>query len=836
MGNSNLKAVIMAGGQGTRLRPLTSNQPKPMIPVANRPLLEHIIELLKRYGYSEIIVTLQFLPAVITNYFGDGSTMGVTLTYVTEEIPLGTAGSVCNAKQFLDSTFIVISGDALTDIELDSAVAFHKQKGAAATIILKKVSNPLEFGIVITDIDGKIAKFLEKPDWGEVFSDTINTGIYVLEPEILKHIPKDTPFDFAKDLFPFLLSEGFPLYGYIAQGYWSDIGNHDQYLLAHKDILDGNVNIRVLGHRLENNIWMGDGVEIDESVTLNGPLILGNHVKVERGTKLREYSVLGNNVVVKRDNFIHRSILMDNSYVGPSSHIRGCVIGRNCDIKSGVRVEEGAFVGDDCLIGDNAVVNPSVLIYPFKTVESWATVDSSIIWESRGRRSIFGKYGVSGLVNVDITPEKAVKLGMAHGSFLPVNSQVVTSRDGTRAARIIKRAYIAGLNAAAVHVRDLEVSAVPVNRFTIDSHNDQGGVDFRTSDRDPQWIDITLYDEEGRDLEPNSRRQIEKIYTRNDFRRAFFNELGEIYYPARAREAYTMALLEKLDLEKIRKQKFKVVFDYGFGAASLLMPGLLGKLECEVLSLNAYTDEKRLITSRPPLDESLKKLGEVVLSLRADLGLIFDNSAQRLAVVDECGNPIKDTDLLLLMIDLVTRTTPQGKIAIPVDQPSVIEKIASLKGFEVVRTRTERASIMSAASSEDIIFAGSGDGGFIFPDFMPAYDAIMTFAKLLEMLASTCEKMSYLASSIPEYHIIKKEIVTSWDTKGSIMRNLMEMHSQFRVDPTDGIKVYFNPDQWVLVIPDHDQPVFHLWAEADTEQSCLELIEKYTDVIKKIKT
>ncbi|MGB9592270.1 MAG: hypothetical protein ACPL1K_07120, partial [Candidatus Kryptoniota bacterium] len=246
--------------------------------------------------------------------------------------------------------------------------------------------------------------------------------------------------------------------------------------------------------------------------------------------------------------------------------------------------------------------------------------------------------------------------------------------------------------------------------------------------------------------------------------------------------------------------------------------------------------EKRLITSRPSLNESLKKLGEMVLSLRADIGLIFDNSAQRLAVVDECGNPIKDTDLLLLMIDLVTRTAHPGKIAVPINQPKVIEKIASRMGFEIVRTKIERASIMSQASSEGVIFAGSGDGGFIFPDFMPAYDAIMAFAKILEMLATIGEKMSHLAKHIPEYHIIKREIVASWETKGSIMRNLLEMHSQMEVDPTDGIKINFGPNRWVLVIPDHDQPILHLWAEAETEISCLELIEKYTDVIKKIRT
>ena len=248
------------------------------------------------------------------------------MSYVTEESPLGTAGSVKNARSLLNRTFLVVSGDALTDIDLRAATDFHKERGAMATIVLKKVPNPLEFGLVITSEDGRIERFLEKPGWGEVFSDTINTGIYVMEPEVLNLIPDDRPYDFSKDLFPQMLENGFPLYGFVADGYWTDVGNLEQYLAAHRDILDGLVDVNVPGHRMENNVWLGDGAEIDESVRLSGPALVGNHVKIESDSKIREYSVVGNNVVIKRDNFVHRSIIMDNTYIGPSGHIRGCVV------------------------------------------------------------------------------------------------------------------------------------------------------------------------------------------------------------------------------------------------------------------------------------------------------------------------------------------------------------------------------------------------------------------------------------------------------------------------------------------------------------------------------
>ena len=215
-----MKAVVMAGGEGTRLRPLTSNQPKPMVTIAGRPCMEHILELLRRHDLSRIVATLAYMPQMIRGYFGEGSHLDVELDYSVEEVPAGTAGSVKLCEHYLDETFVVVSGDALTDIDLSALVSFHKERGAVATLALKRVENPLEFGVVITEEDGRIDRFLEKPTWGEVFSDTINTGIYVLEPEVLDYIPDDEPFDFSKELFPKLLDRGAPLYGYVADGYW----------------------------------------------------------------------------------------------------------------------------------------------------------------------------------------------------------------------------------------------------------------------------------------------------------------------------------------------------------------------------------------------------------------------------------------------------------------------------------------------------------------------------------------------------------------------------------------------------------------------------------------
>lgn len=304
-----MKAVIMAGGKGTRLRPLTCNKPKPMVPIVNRPMMEHIVNLLKKHRFDDIFVTLFYLAESIENYFGDGRNFGVKMRYFTEEKPLGTAGSVKNIEPYLDDTFLVISGDALTDINLDEAIKFHREKKAAATLVLTKVDNPLEYGVVITEPDGKVRRFLEKPGWGEVFSDTVNTGIYILEPRILKYFDADKPFDFSKELFPLLMAKGEPLYGYVASGYWSDIGNLEQYRQAHYDVLTGQVALDIPGKQLKPGVWVGQSTEISPEAEIEAPVLLGDYCRIESQTKLGSFSIIGDYGIVREGSSVKRGVL-----------------------------------------------------------------------------------------------------------------------------------------------------------------------------------------------------------------------------------------------------------------------------------------------------------------------------------------------------------------------------------------------------------------------------------------------------------------------------------------------------------------------------------------------
>src|SRR5271165_2409650 len=290
-----MKAVVMAGGEGSRLRPLTSRRPKPLAPVANKPVMEHIVDLLRRHGVTEIVATLHYLADEIESYFGDGSDFGVHMSYVVEDTPLGTAGAVKMAEPLLnDAPFVVISGDALTDLDLGAFAGDHARTGAFATITLKRVNNPLEFGVVIVDEKSQITRFLEKPSWGEIFSDTINTGIYMLDPGIFDYMEAGKSYDFSRDLFPRLMHEGKLVQGYITHDYWTDIGNLQQYQQANYDALGSRVRLEIPGTERSPGVWIGEDCSIHPEARLEAPVVLGRNVVLEAGAVVGTESVVGN--------------------------------------------------------------------------------------------------------------------------------------------------------------------------------------------------------------------------------------------------------------------------------------------------------------------------------------------------------------------------------------------------------------------------------------------------------------------------------------------------------------------------------------------------------------
>ena len=747
----------MAGGEGTRLRPMTANQPKPMLPVANRPIMEHVLRLLKRHGFDETIVTVQFLAALVRNYFGDGEEFGMSLQYATEEMPLGTAGSVRNAEDALrDEPFLVISGDALTDMDLTAMVKFHKEKGALVTVGLARMPNPLEFGIVITQEDGRIQRFLEKPTWGQVFSDTVNTGLYVMEPEVLAEVPPGEMVDWSGDVFPKLLKRGAPLFGYVSDGYWEDVGTHESYLKAQADVLDRRVQTDIAGFEVSPGVWVAEGAEVDPDAVLTGPLCIGDYAKIEAGAHLREYTVIGSNVVVKEGAFLHRAVVHNNVYIGQGVTLRGCVIGKNTDVMRLARIEEGAIVGDECVIEPEAYLSAKVKVYPFKTIEAGAVVNNSVIWESRGQRTLFGPRGVSGLINVEVTPELAVRLASAYATMLRKGSTVTTSRDASRAARTLKRAVQSALNASAINVVDLEAQPLPVVRFETAREHYSGGVAIRTTPGDPQSVDIIFLDERGAELSQADQRKLERVFSRQEFRRAFPGEIAELSYPPRVVESYTHELLRCVDMSGVREADLKVVADCAGGTTSLVLPSLLGNIGLgEVLTLNSRLDEISPTETVAQQRAGLQRLAEMVSSSRAAFGVRFDPVGERIQLVDEKGELVSEDRALLAVLDLVAAERKSGRVALPVTTTRVAEQVCRFHGVQVTWTPTSMDALTVAAASEDVIFAADGRGGFVVPECARTVDGIAAFVRLLGLVARTRLTLSQIDARIPVAHMLK---------------------------------------------------------------------------------
>ena len=310
-----MKAIIMAGGEGSRLRPLTCTAPKPMLRLLDRPLMEYALLLLRRHGIDRIAATLGYLPDAVTDYFGDGQDFGVELHYYTERSPLGTAGGVRQARDFLDEPFVVLSGDGITDLDLSAAWEFHRSRRALATLVLKRVAEPLEYGVVVTDADGRVRGFYEKPEWRDVLSDTVNTGIYICAPELLERIPADRPCDFGQELFPALVRAGEAVYGYVAEAYWGDVGDTRAYLQTHLDALNGEIQLEPL-LACAGKVTVAPGAQVDRSAVLEAPCYIGPEARVYGGAKIGPGSAIGAGAVVRNGATVKRGVVLPGAELG----------------------------------------------------------------------------------------------------------------------------------------------------------------------------------------------------------------------------------------------------------------------------------------------------------------------------------------------------------------------------------------------------------------------------------------------------------------------------------------------------------------------------------------
>ena len=811
-----MRAVLMAGGSGTRLRPLTCDLPKPMVPILNRPIAEHIINLLKRHGITQIIATLHYLPDVMKDYFQDGSEFGVSIEYVVEEDqPLGTAGCVKNIAEWLDETFLVISGDSITDLDIGAAIAFHREKQAKATLILARVPNPMEFGVVITDTDARISHFLEKPSTGEIFSDTVNTGIYILEPEVLEYLPCSEEADFSKDLFPLLLMEDEPMYGYIAEGYWCDVGNLETYREAQYDALYGKVKLEIDYHERQTGLWVGQNTYIDPSASIEAPAVIGSHCRIGPNAIIEAGTVIGDNVTIGAGADLKRPILWNGVMIGDETCLAACVIARGTRVERRSQILEGAIVGALSTVGEEAQISAGVRVWPSKRIESGAILNINLIWGNTAHRNLFGQRGVSGLANIDITPEFAVKLGASYGSTLKPGSQVIVSRDQRSVSRMVSRSIIGGLMSVGVHIQNLQATAIPISRIMAPKMGVVGGIHVRIHPDRPDTILIEFFDEKGISISKAKEKKIEGAYFKEDIRRVGIPEIGNMAYPAGVLDVYRKSFETQLNIEAIRTSCSKIVIDYAYGVSGAILPEILGKFACDAVVLNASLRQTAVSTQER--EALLHQLGQVVEALKASLGVQVFANGEQFILVDEGGIPIRGEQLTALMVHAILTAHPRGTVVVPVNASSAVEQIARRHDGKVIRTKATPTALMEAVQTNpNVVLGGSGETGFIFPQLHPGFDAMFSVAKLLEMLTIQERSLAQIRVELPRVCHKSIALRCPWKVKGSLMRYLVETYSHEKLDLKDGVKI-INPhnDNWILILPDAGEPLIHIYANGE---------------------
>ncbi len=821
-----IKAIIMAGGEGTRLRPLTCIRAKPMVPVINKPTIEHSIRLLKSHGISDITLSIYTLPDNFQNYFGDGSELGVKITYSVEEKPLGTAGGVKKALGKADDTAIILSGDGIIDFNITEILAFHREKQSSLTIVLNRAKKPTDYGIVITDSSGQIEKFLEKPSWSEVYTDTVNTGMYIIEPsQIIPHIPDDEKFDFSLDLFPRLKAMNIPMYGFVTEGYWCDIGNLATYSNVHKDILEGKVKIEIPGKKIAHNIWVGRDVEIDPEARIRGPIVIGSFTRIKKGADISEFSVIGENCLIEENASVKKSIIFHNTVVGRKCELRGAIVGKRCVLGEGVSVYEEAVVADDCSVGSGAVIQAGIRVWPDKVIEQWTRLTGDLIWGQTEKKSLFATEGITGTFNVKVTPEFASKLGSAIGAYLGKNSKIVVSRDMTRAAALIDRALTSGLLSMGVDVYAMEIATVPINRYCTRFLNADMGVYIQVTHLTGlQNIQIQFFDRNGFQIPISEEKKIENIFFRGDYPRKDVFETGELIHPAHQMNPYISNAMNYVNREKIRSGSWKVILDCLNGTASYVIPELLFAMGIEATVLRGQLKEK--LTEYDLMTGTIKSIYNVVnmSKMNREIGLIVGPHGTNLTIVDELGEVLTTDDICSILIMYYLDYTDSREICLPVNASNSLTKLIHEKGGKLQWTSTR---LRQPEDSIDIFYGEVTRYPFIEIKF----DPMIGFLRIIEYLTLEKKELCEVKETLPRSNLLSTTIQCTLEQKAAIMGMLSAESDSARVELIDGVKIIRN-NSWILLQPDASQPLIHVYAEGDSIRERDSLIRNYSEKIK----
>lgn len=799
-----MRAVILAGGSGSRLRPLTCDLPKPMVPVLNQPVMCYTLDLLKKYGVEEVAITLGYLPRAIKDYFAAGNEFGVSCRYYVEDSPLGTAGSVKNAAGFLDEAFIVISGDALTDIDLGKAIAFHRQRRSLATLILHRQQIPLEYGVVITDEHCRITRFLEKPSWGEVFSDTVNTGIYILEPAVLDYIEAGKEFDFSRDLFPRLLAEGAPLYGYVAEGYWCDIGDLRSYRQAQFDVLEGKVAVKLRAQEQQPGVWLETGCQIGPGVELTAPVYIGQQAAVSKGARLGPLTVLNAFCRVEAKATLKRAVVWERSIIGAGAELRGATICDGVCVGAASRLFEDTVVGSRSVLERGVTLRPGAKVWPAKIIGEDTALSQNLVWGSRLSRRLFGRKCLNGRFNVEVSPELACRLGSAFTAVLETGESLLVSGDNTEAAALVADALSVGILASGKKVIRAAGLIMPMARFAVRHYRAAGGVHVRLDTVNPEQLYLEFINGTGANIDRNSERKLERMISGDSFRRVGASQIDIALRTDDIPRLYFTHWAAKLCRLGPGKGEGPVI---AFGAESELVAFLAGSflsfIGCRV---------KRT-------EGTLARVQSEIRKSAADFGVLLAADGESFIAVDEGGKVVGADEYRALSLALALETKGNAVI-IAHDAPQALRTMA--RKTKVISVRSEPAEVLAAMLSRD------KTDSRIALQYLLDFDAIQAIARLADWLLKKRLRLSQLVRNLPALNYKAAAVPCQWTEKGRVLRQLVAEQGQKKMELYEGVKIW-DDRGWALVLPDSEKPRFNIYAQGHNEEFAEELAAEFSE-------
>ena len=796
-----LRAVIMAGGEGQRLRPITCTQPKPMAELLNKPTMQYCVELLKKHGITDITATLHYIPNNIKEYFGDGGYFGVSMQYSVEDKPMGTAGSVRYALgNNIDESVLVISGDAIFDVDLSEAISEHKKNGAAATIVLKKVEDPTEYGVVLCDKNGFITRFLEKPMPNEVFSDLVNTGIYILEKEATELIKENTVVDFSKDLFPLMLERKMPIYGYETSKYWCDIGDIREYMNAQVDLMNKKCRADLISP-VRDGVYIEDGTRISHEAVLVPPCYIGSGTEIAENVIIGPETVIGRNVKIGRNSSVKHSVLMKDVHLRENCEIRGAILCEGVKIGNRNSVFEYAVIGAKTQTAKDVMIDSSVLVWPRKLLES-AKYFENIVWqkEINARGENFRK----GYADEELSPEKCVVIGQSVASVLKGENAMLVATDGTQAGAMLKHALISGIVSQGRDVLDAGYTTLSQFEFTIRDLSLSGGVYIKTGD-EAQLVKIMVHDEFGALLGANDLRKLEREIKKGVKKPVTSKRLGIAEREFVSNRAYEAELLRQIPISKLKDEyKFDIV--------------ICGKTEVydavARMLLNSGIRARML-----PLENKEQLLKSIITS-GAKLGFYVnhDNDIKEVYFGERLVSA-KDLDAVFLLDRM--REENKKEIVVSAEMSDEYVSLLCENGAIIEKVPNEKSVLMRKNLKKQSYY----------PEMFEAEARILKTVSLVLQ-----KKLELYLNSLPKVYTSEKEKECSFYEIGRVLRSLVEMEQDDKVELIDGVRVRCD-NGWVLVKPNSSFNACRVVAGSFKEEYSEELSEIYRkrveDILKK---